>query len=115
MITQLDLADEKLLLLAEGHCLREQALAVCHAASALENSSFQGTSLETLRHMVSAGMGITLMPKLACKPSEQMVYVDFAVPRPTRAIGIAWRTSSVKMTLLTAITTLIRKTMAESV
>ncbi len=57
-----DLEDKTVLLLEEGHCLREQALAVCHRAQATEAKNFRATSLETLRSMVAAGVGITLMP-----------------------------------------------------
>ena len=106
-----DLANEKLLLLEEGHCLRDQALALCAQANALESRSFQGTSLETLRHMVAAGMGVTLMPELACTSSEQISYVAFAPPKPQRAIGMLWRTSSVKIQLLTAVSGLIKQIM----
>ncbi|MFN8987492.1 MAG: LysR substrate-binding domain-containing protein, partial [Burkholderiales bacterium] len=59
-----DLAEEKLLLLDDGHCLRDQALEVCQMAGAGERSGFRATSLETLRHMVAANAGMTLMPAL---------------------------------------------------
>lgn len=56
-----DLENKTLLLLEDGHCLRDQALAVCHRAKASEAKNFRATSLETLRHMVAAGAGITLL------------------------------------------------------
>ncbi|HVV69321.1 MAG TPA: LysR substrate-binding domain-containing protein [Gammaproteobacteria bacterium] len=111
LIKQADLTNEKLLLLEEGHCLRDQALAICATANALENKNFQGTSLETLRHMIAAGMGVTLMPELACLSHEQISYVAFSTPKPSRAIGMLWRTSSVKIPLLIAFGALIRKVM----
>lgn len=85
---------QSLLLLEEGHCLRHQALAVCHSVKALENKHFRATSLETLRHMVASGLGITLMPKLACHPHANIRYVPFATQPPTRTIGLCWRTTS---------------------
>src|SRR5690606_30582071 len=60
-----DLGDERLLLLEDGHCLREQALEVCHLAGAHEKGEFRATSLETLRQMVAANVGLTLLPALA--------------------------------------------------
>src|SRR3546814_3030841 len=65
-----DLADESLLLLEDGHCLRDQALDVCQLAGAGERTGFRATSLETLRQMVAAGVGITLLPALAVTPPQ---------------------------------------------
>ena len=94
-----DLADETLLLLDDGHCLRDQALDVCHLAGANEKSGFRATSLETLRQMVAANVGITLLPTLAVKPPVP-VSNDIALLRfkdaavPSRRIGLLWRKSS---------------------
>jgi len=93
-----DLAGERLLLLEEGHCLRDQALEVCHLAGASERSGFRATSLETLRHMVAAGVGVTLLPVLATQPpvarAEGVRLVPFRKPMPRRKIAMLWRTSS---------------------
>ena len=93
-----DLAGERLLLLADGHCLRDQALDVCHLAGASEKAGFQATSLETLRQMVAAGVGVTLLPSLAVKPpvaqSDSIALVPFRDPPPSRRIAMAWRRSS---------------------
>ncbi|MGV8961230.1 MAG: DNA-binding transcriptional regulator OxyR [Stenotrophomonas sp.] len=94
-----ELADQRLLLLQDGHCLRDQALDVCHLAGALEKSEFQATSLETLRQMVAANVGMTLLPLLAVKPpvarSENIHLLGFAgEPRPSRRIAMVWRRSS---------------------
>ncbi|WP_305806000.1 DNA-binding transcriptional regulator OxyR [Stenotrophomonas sp. YIM B06876] len=94
-----ELADQRLLLLQDGHCLRDQALDVCHLAGALEKSEFQATSLETLRQMVAANVGITLLPLLAVKPpvarSENIHLLGFdGAPRPSRRIALVWRRSS---------------------
>src|SRR5207344_2883329 len=86
------LAHEHVLLLEEGHCLRDQALAVCQLAGASERSGFRATSLETLRQMVAAGVGVTLLPQLAVQPpvpvSEDVELIRFAEPVPHRTIGM---------------------------
>lgn len=95
-----DLENKSLLLLEDGHCLREQALAFCHRANASELKNFHATSLETLRHMVAAGVGMTLMPKLACRLDDGVCYLPFTLPEPTRKIGLIWRKSTSKKILL---------------
>lgn len=98
VITLQDLAHEKLLLLDDGHCLRDQALEVCQLAGAGEHSGFRATSLETLRHMVSANVGLTLMPALSIHPpspqSPDVTLVPFASPAPHRRIAMIWRRTS---------------------
>lgn len=80
----------ELLLLEEGHCLRDQALEVCALAGAAEREGFRATSLESLREMVRYGIGITLLPESAARPEEGLVLVPFAKP-PSRKVGLAWR------------------------
>src|SRR5690606_38032684 len=93
-----DLSREKLLLLEDGHCLRDQALDVCQLAGAGERSEFRATSLETLRQMVAANVGVTLLPTLATKPpvarSENIHLLSFQDSRPSRRIAMVWRRSS---------------------
>jgi LysR family hydrogen peroxide-inducible transcriptional activator len=93
-----DLSHEHLLLLDDGHCLRDQALDVCALAGAGEHAGFRATSLETLRQMVAARVGITLLPALAVKPpvahSDDIHLLRFADPQPSRRIGMMWRRSS---------------------
>ncbi len=92
------LAGESVLLLEDGHCLREQALEVCQLAGAAERSGFRATSLETLRQMVAAGIGVTLLPMLAVKPpvpaSDDITLVPFREPAPSRRIAMVWRNTS---------------------
>ncbi|HKY15228.1 MAG TPA: LysR substrate-binding domain-containing protein [Microthrixaceae bacterium] len=89
---------ESLLLLEEGHCLREQALAVCELSGASERSGFRATSLETLRQMVAAGVGVTLLPELSVQPpvaqSDDVVLLRFSEPVPRRRIAMFWRDTS---------------------
>jgi LysR family hydrogen peroxide-inducible transcriptional activator len=93
-----ELSKQHLLLLEDGHCLRDQALAVCTMAGAGEKDGFRATSLETLRQMVAAGVGITLLPLLAVKPpvqvSESIDLIPFRNPPPTRKLALVWRRSS---------------------
>ena len=93
-----DLNGSELLLLEEGHCLREHALEVCALAGAHERVDFHATSMETLRQMVAADVGITLMPMLAVKPpiamTENLVFRPFSGSAPSRTIAMVWRSSS---------------------
>lgn len=97
-ITLEDLREEHLLLLEDGHCLRDQALDVCHMAGASERSGFRATSLETLRQMVAAKVGITLLPQLAVSPpipgSPDISLIRFRPPSPHRRIAMTWRRTS---------------------
>ena len=92
------LSDETLLLLEDGHCLRDQALDVCRLAGAQEKSGFRATSLETLRQMVAAGVGVTLLPALSVHEpiaqSPNIQLVPFRDPAPSRQIALVWRKSS---------------------
>lgn len=112
-VKQQDLDNKNLLLLEEGHCMRDQALALCHRMQASENQNFRATSLETLRHMISAGVGITLMPSLACSSSDTISYVPFSAPKPTRSIAMYWRSSTAKQALLENIVTKIKSILAK--
>ena len=93
-----DLDDQHLLLLEEGHCLRDQALDVCRMSGADERDGFRATSLETLRQMVASGVGITLLPMLAVQPpippSPGIHLLSFDGQPPHRQIAMVWRKSS---------------------
>jgi LysR family hydrogen peroxide-inducible transcriptional activator len=93
-----DLDRTHLLLLEEGHCLRDQALDVCRLSGADERDGFRATSLETLRQMVAAGVGITLLPMLAVQPpvppSSDIALLPFDGEAPHRRIAMVWRRSS---------------------
>lgn len=106
------LATEHVLLLEEGHCLRDQALEVCHLAGAHERAGFRATSLETLRQMVAAGVGVTLLPHLAVQPpvppSPDVRLLRFAQPVPRRRIAMFWRPTSVYRELLPRLADVLR-------
>lgn len=100
-IDPMSLQELKLLLLDEGHCLRDQALDVCYRHGGLEEPDFRATSLETLRMMVKAGTGLTLMPSLAARQDEEGIsYIPFIEPAPKRIIGLVWRKTSARRALL---------------
>lgn len=84
----------RLLLLEEGHCFRDQALAFCNMAPGLAQDPMEGSSLATLVRMVGAGMGVTLIPEMAIAAETSAVEVSIArlaEPRPARSIGLVWR------------------------
>jgi len=102
-----ELGDEPLLLLEDGHCLRDQALAVCARTPLHERQDFRATSLETLRQMVAAGAGITLLPALAARGAyasmRGMKLVQLVKPVPTRKVGAVWRSSSARTAAIDAL------------
>ncbi|HET9031808.1 MAG TPA: LysR substrate-binding domain-containing protein [Dokdonella sp.] len=108
-----DLTNQNLLLLEEGHCLRDQALEVCQLAGAGERSGFRATSLETLRQMVAANVGITLLPTLAVKPPVPQVdhvrLIEFRGRPPSRHIAMLWRKSSAMHHFLQSFATLFQQ------
>jgi LysR family hydrogen peroxide-inducible transcriptional activator len=102
-----DLNGETLLLLEDGHCLRDQALEICSSTGVNEKQDFRATSLETLRQMVAAGVGITLLPELAGRgaygAARGVTIKPFAKPVPTRTIGAIWRKSSARRAVILAL------------
>lgn len=91
------IAGERLLLLEEGHCLRDQALAFCDLRQVSAVNTFGVSSLSTVAGMVAAGHGITLLPQLclAVETRRQgIATVRFAAPEPFRTLGLAWRATS---------------------
>lgn len=91
-----ELAGATVLLLDDGHCFRDQALAFCSRARAHE-ADFRATSLSTLSQMVAAGAGVTLLPRLALGTESRrgsLAVRSFAAPAPSRTIVLAWRAHS---------------------
>lgn len=95
-----NIADENLLLLEDGHCLRDQALAACELEGARRNAGFNGTSLHTLAQMVANGLGVTLMPQMALDAGIlrglDVTVRPLAGAVPHRRIGLVWRRSSAR-------------------
>jgi LysR family hydrogen peroxide-inducible transcriptional activator len=102
-----DLQGETLLLLEDGHCLRDQALAVCSRSGVLEKQDFRATSIETLRQMVAMGVGVTLLPELASiggyGTTRGLKVLPFAKPVPTRTVGAVWRKSTARAAAIEAV------------
>lgn len=89
-----DLEDQKLLLLEDGHCLRDHALAACNLQTRKSEKALNATSLLTLIQMVGQGYGITLLPEMATNHGilpKNVTLHRFKNPQPTRKIGVAWR------------------------
>jgi LysR family transcriptional regulator, hydrogen peroxide-inducible genes activator len=111
-----DLNGETLLLLEDGHCLRDQALDVCSRIDVKESEDYRATSLETLRQMVAAGLGITLLPELATRgpfgSGHGLAVKQFARPVPSRSVGAVWRKSTARTAAITAVCDTINASMA---
>jgi LysR family hydrogen peroxide-inducible transcriptional activator len=100
-LTERDLDGHTVLLLEDGHCLRDQALAACERGGAVESMEVRATSLPTLVQMVAGGLGVTLLPEAAAQSLIQsrgpVAVAPFAAPVPGRTLGLAWRTSSARL------------------
>jgi LysR family hydrogen peroxide-inducible transcriptional activator len=112
-----DLKGETLLLLEDGHCLRDQALEVCGRVRVGEEQDYRATSLETLRQMVAAGHGVTLLPQLAAEApvgtARGLRIKPFVKPSPGRTIGAVWRRSTTRGKAIAAVAAAIRNAMKE--
>lgn len=106
-----DLRGATLLLLEDGHCMRDQALDVCSRIDVNEKQDFRATSIETLRQMVASGSGVTLLPELATRGAyaapRGMALRPFARPAPTRRIGALWRRTSPREDAIEAVSGVI--------
>ena len=107
-----NLAEQELVLLEEGHCLRGHILDACLLAGVKEQGQYQATSLETLRHMVGENIGMTLMPELAVPKkktkADEIRYIEFSDPKPNRRIGMLYRKNSYREETFNNINELIR-------
>lgn len=116
IITEKCLTGRCVMLLEDGHCLRDQALEVCGAAGADESQEVRATSLNTLIQMVANGLGITLLPEMAVNAESAMAknlaVRRFAEPVPKRKIGLMWRASSPREKEFRALGELIAKSVA---
>jgi len=94
VLTVEDVTATNLMLLEEGHCLRDQALDVCHMTTAQGDVDFKASSLETLKQMVAQGLGVTLLPQKAVRKGDGYAVREFASGNPHRRIGLVWRKSN---------------------
>ena len=92
--------------------MRDQALEVCERAGARERQGFRATSLETLRQMVAAGVGVTLLPVLSVQPpvasNPALRIVAFEEPSPKRSLGLIWRRQSARANLMPMLAEVLR-------
>src|SRR5262249_39996859 len=99
-LAEADLESETVLLLEDGHCLRDQALSVCERGGAIVSMEVRATSLPTLDQMAAGGLGVTLLPEAAAaalvQPRGPVALVPFVKP-PGRTLGLVWRTSSARL------------------
>jgi LysR family hydrogen peroxide-inducible transcriptional activator len=117
-IASVELKVQTMLLLGTGHCFRDQVLEVCpelsrySQASAGIQKTFEGSSLETIRHMVASGIGITVLPWMAqpaavlggrCRDDGLLTYLPFEAPAPTRRVVLVWRRSFTRLGALEAV------------
>ncbi|WP_353149559.1 LysR substrate-binding domain-containing protein [Pollutimonas bauzanensis] len=112
------LKEETMLLLGAGHCFRDQVLEVCPELSRFSASSegiqrtFEGSSLETIRHMVAAGIGVTVLPTSALSmpglENNLLAYIPFKKPVPDRRVVLIWRKSFPRPTAIDALISAIR-------
>ena len=106
-----ELKRETMLLLGAGHCFRDHVLEVCPEFARFSSDaegirkSFEGSSLETIKHMVAAGMGVTVVPSLSVpkEPHPHLVHIPFEEPAPTRRVVLAWRRSFTRYEAIAAL------------
>jgi len=106
-----ELKAETMLLLGTGHCFRDHVLEVCPEFARFSSEaegirkSFEGSSLETIKHMVASGMGITVVPQLSVpdEPQTHVAYLKFSPPVPTRRVVLAWRRSFTRYEAIAAL------------
>ena len=99
-LTTADLQQAPLLLLTDGHCLREHALDACHLGHRPSGTDVTATSLHTLVEMAAGGLGVTLIPEMALQAKllkgSELVARPFAGGKPGRRIGLIWRKTSAR-------------------
>ena len=106
-----ELKQQTMLLLGTGHCFRDQVLEVCPEFARFSSDaegikkSFEGSSLETIKHMVASGMGITVVPRLSVpdEPQKHLSFIAFEEPVPTRRVVLAWRRSFTRYEAIAAL------------
>ncbi len=114
-VTVGDLRDQRVLLLEEGHCLRDQALDICSRVGVRQENEFRATSLETLRQMVASGAGLTLLPELAAEttpalPNHAAIELrPFEEPSPARRMAFYYRKGSAREAAVLELADLFRK------
>ena len=114
-VSTADIAEENVLLLTEGNCMRDNVLGSCRELAAKQRvaglaNTLQGSSLNTIRHMVAGGLGISVLPSTALTENDHMLFsiVPFAAPVPSRRILLAYRRNYVRPQALQAVAEAVR-------
>jgi len=116
VMSETELCGQHLLLLTEGNCLRDQALAICGTAGSSEDGDFRATSLETILQMVATGLGSTLLPAMACDgEGARCLATRPLAPAAYRRIGLAWRRGSSRLRDIHVLGDVIRANLPDSV
>jgi len=117
-VTTEDLKSAEILLLEDGHCLRDHAVGACDLSDRAHPAAFGGTSLFTLTQMTRCGLGATLLPEMAVRgglaESAGLKAIPFAKPTPARTIGVAWRKGSGRRDEAQAIAAVIKEVLSEA-
>jgi LysR family transcriptional regulator, hydrogen peroxide-inducible genes activator len=108
------LREETLLLLEDGHCLRDQALDICSRVDVHETHDLRATSLETLRQMVATNIGVTLLPGLALREHDEVATLPIRPGSPHRSIAMVWRSSNPRDTTLGLLAEAMTEAMASA-
>jgi LysR family hydrogen peroxide-inducible transcriptional activator len=117
-VTTRDIDPQQLILLEEGHCLRDQALAYCAGSKRDASVGLGATSLATVMQMVANGYGITLLPRVAVDAevnNDRVKLLRFAAPEPGRTIGLGWRRTSPRKADFVAFGQMVIETLGMSV
>jgi len=117
-IKQTTLKEHNILLLDDGHCLRDHALSACQLDIQKQDQTLKATSLQTLIQMVAQGYGVTLLPEMVVKSKnvpKTINLVPFHSPAPTRQIGVAWRPKDPLLDNINAVTQELKKTLERSI
>jgi len=112
-----DIDRRPLILLEEGHCLRDQAVAVGATKGRDQSAGLGATSLTTVMQMVANGLGVTLLPEVAAKAEardERVKLLRLAEPAPTRTIGLAWRPTSPRKKDFAALGEIVKQTLGSA-
>ncbi len=116
VMSEAELRGQRLLLLTEGHCLRDQALAICGTSDPDLDGDFRATSLETIVQMVATGLGNTLLPAMACgRESTRGIATRPLAPGLDRRIGLAWRRGSARIRDIHLVGDIVRENLPASV
>lgn len=112
-----ELEKENILLLEEGHCLRDQALSYCQNVSTAGGNTLGATSLATVMQMVAAGYGVTLLPEICAEfevRDDRVALLRFEEPQPARTVGLVWRKSSPRAPDFNTLVETLRETVSKA-